>query len=582
MTPTSMVAQLTAGPDSEPSLSKGSAWFIDEQYALTALHCVQSEDGCFYKNIFLNFHKSKEKIAVEIAKAEKTLDVALLKITNTSDTTASSIPIFPLARNSGGRHDKVLMLGHPAISLTSSPDGVSVGGTIHELRHPFKGAKGQLDCEVIQCNYITVSGLNGQSGLQGISGGPVILDLNNTKAAVIGLVIEDGLNGSHIHVIPIAAIAEKILEVKTALENSTHVNVHDRRICLSLATVGATLEWSAGISPTNIGQLWHDSNLRKYELHSNVKLSQLGAAAKALTRLAIHSGVKSIHAPDTEAWASRIYGAYKISKYSHLEIKPVAALGTLPAKAQNFTIDMLANDIHTALNNELLALLNDKLFACLDGNEPCGLGCEIEQQLRGVMWTTWQTWQSSISNNAALLTSFLTRVFSLNADEPLTDEALLAIGLCDGVNRRLLHATIYVLAIAAAGISTQPHVHAFGNFAVNNKTGHSSGVEFQDSKRISMVAASHDWKTDVIFLPFLQSQLLVDVSKAVALTKPDGTLGRPQKYKYPIAVTADNEFLTALEMGANAVLAYYNDRVAEVQFQKNAMSSPTRTEALDA
>jgi hypothetical protein len=453
---------------------------------------------------------------------------------------------------------------------------------IHEPRHLFRGSKGQLDCEVIQCNYISVQGLNGHSGLQGISGGPVTLDLNNAEAAVIGIVIEDGLNGSHINVIPVLAIAEKFSKVKDALENSTHVNFDDRRICITLSTTGVNLEWSAGVTPSNIGQLWHDSNLRTYELHSNVKLPHLGAAAKALTRLAIHSGIKTIYSPDHNAWVNRINAVSKISKNPNLQLQPISALGTLPAKTKNFTAELLARHIHNALNKELLCRLNERLFSCLDGVDSCEIGCEIDEKLRVTMWAIWQNWHSSISSDSELLTSFLIRVFSLNADEPINDEALVAIGSCYAVDRRLLHATIYVLAIAAAGVATQPHLHDFGNFVVNKQTGHSIGVEYKDNKRISMIAASHNWQTDIVFLPFLQNQLLDEVSKTVSLTKPDGTVGRPQKNKFPIAITADNDFLTALETGANAVLAYYNARVAEVQCQENAIKSPTRTEPLDA
>jgi len=576
-----MVAQLNAGPDNDPSFSKGSAWFIDEQHALTALHCVRSEDGCYYENISLRFPDSKNRIAVEILKDAPKLDVALLKIKATLSN-ITSFPVLPLARNSAERNNQILMHGHPAQSLTANPDGVSITGKIHDPCHHFTGLSGTLNCNVIQCSDINVPALNGSSGLQGISGGPVILDQNDADIAVLGLVIEDGLNGSYIHVIPITAIAQNFPEVQTALENSTHINTHEHRICISLATDRTTLEWFAGISPADIGQLWLDSNRGKYELHINVKLPQLGTAAKALTRLAIYSGIKYIHVPDKDEWVRRLNAVIKLSRHPLPELKPVAALGILPTKGQNLTAKEMAETIHAALNIELLTFLHDELFACLDGNQSCDLGCDIEQQLRSEMWKAWQTWHSSLSDNATLLTSFLIRIFSLDAEAAPSDEALLEIGACDAAKQQLLHATIYVLAIAAAGISTQPQAHAFGNFAVDNKTGHSSGVKLQKGKRISMIVTAHNWKTDVIFLPFLQQRLLVDASKEVALTKPDGTVGCPQKNNFPIAITADNDFLTALDAGSSAVLRYYNARVAEVQNQKNAMKSPTRTEALDA
>lgn len=570
------VALLKAGN----GLSQGSAWFIDDQYALTALHCVRGKDGFPYEDICLKFSHLQEEIAVEIASTASELDVALLKIKDVSQK-KSATPILAVARNLGGTGDAIKIHGHPSQSLTSSPDGVQVSGKINDPCLAYQGKNGNLGCIAIQCSNINVPALNGSSGLHGISGGPVILDQNSAIAAVLGLVIEDGMNGGFIYVIPLTAIAEKFPQVQTALESSPHVNLHDHRICISLATDDAPLDWSAGISPADVGQLWQEPNLGKYELHSNVNLPQLGTAAKALTRLAIYSGIQSIHVPDKDAWAKRVTAA-NFSKYPLPALKQVAAMGTLPAKAQNIAAKELAETIHTALNKVLLDFLNGTLFACLDGNASCDLGCEIEQRLRNAMWDIWQNWYPSLCNDATLLKSFLIRVFSLDADAPINDEALLAIGPSDGAKQQLLHATMYVLAIAAAGISTQPQIHELGNFAVGTGTGHSSGVKDQMGKRISLVIAAHNWKSDVIFLPFLQKRLLIDASKAVALTKPDGTKGFPQKNNFPIAVTADDDFLEALSAGASAVLKYYTDRVAEVQLQKNAMKSPTRTEALDA
>jgi hypothetical protein len=573
MTLNEKVAQLSAGPDTKPAHSKGSAWFIDKQHALTALHCVRGIAGQ-YNNIALKISGVPQAIAAKILDVEEKLDVALLQITATTLTT--TIPILSLARHTGLRDDKVLMHGHPAQSLIASPNGVSVGGKINDPLHHFNGGTGGLDCEVIQCYDISVPASNGSSGLKGISGGPVILDRNNTDVAVIGLVIEDGMSGGYIHVIPIAAIAARFSQVQVALENSTHVNTDDNRICIALAKDGTSLEWAASVSPDDIGRLWCEPQQNKYELHLSAKLSDLDQAAQALTRLAMYSGVKSIHSPDGDEWTKRL------NSTRHLALHPIAGLGTLPAQGQNHTTEALANTIHAALNNKILNFLNDQLFACLDNNEDCDIGCVIEQKLRKEMWKTWKDWKRSLSGNAALLASFLVRVFNLDGAASIDHDALLTIIPSSKIKKQLLHATIYVLAIAAAGISAQPQEHQLGNFAVNQKTGHTSGVEFHERKRISMVAADHNWKTDVIFLPFLQTQLLAGVSKAVALTKPDGTVGCHQKNNFPIAITAHNDFLIALEQGKTAVLAYYNARVAEVKQQQNEMESPTRTEALNA
>jgi Trypsin-like peptidase domain len=570
-----MVAQLSAGPDDNPSFSNGSAWFINDHFALTALHCVQGEDGVRYKNIALKFYGSPQVVAAEIVDAEEKLDVAFLKIKETSFAIASSIPILSLARHSGAINDNILMHGHPAQSLKSSPDGVSVRGKINHSRHPYQGSSGKLVCEVIQCKDISVPPLDGGSGLEGISGGPVILDRNNNDAAAIGLIIDDGLNGGYIHVIPIAAIAARFFQVQEALERSPHLNTDDYRICISLTKDGATLEWSASVSPYDIGQLWCEPRQNKYELHLSAKLPELGKAAHALTRLASYSGVKSIHSPEESDWAKRF-------NTSCLALHPIAALGTLPAQGRNYTATDLAVIIQASLNNEILKFLNDKLFACLDNNEDGDFGCEIEQQLRDAMWDIWQIWHVSLRRNAALLTSFLIRVFSLDGAALISPTALLAIVPSNEVKKQLLHATIYVLAIAAAGISAQPQEHSSGNFAVGQKTGHTSGVETHNRKRIDRIVADHNWKTEVIFLPFLQQKLLVGLSKGLPLTKPDGTVGCPQKNIFPIAITADREFLSALEQGMKAVLAYYEARVEEVEQQKNQMKSPTRTEALNA
>lgn len=583
------VAQLQAG-----GRHRGSAWLIDLQHALTALHCVKGEDGIQRTDVTLKFHGLGEAIPAEVLSTSSELDVALLKLSEPALDLAPNV--IALSRR-GGEHDNVCLIrGHPGLTRSNDPDGILVQGKILNPRETRRTEDGVSESKVIVIHDLSIRATSGgTTQLQGLSGGPVVLgpvqdDAAVNEAAALGLVIAEGAAGNYLHAVAITEIANRFEIVKAALENSPHVNFIDKRLCIDIRQDDRDIHWSAVINPDQAGDLWDSSSRPITELHCCPSLRQLGRAGKALIRLAAYAGLDFIAVPEALLWNQTVNGLSldgrrpDASAFTRDITDPsISQVALAPAQWMSFSRDGLANRIHQSLNLKLISILSDRLCRFLEYNEDAQVGCSIESSLKSSMWSIWEgQWEPALRGDSELLQLFLIRVFSIDASSTTTDDALMSIGACHATHEQLFLATLYALALSAAGVSTEPRHHDFGNLLINNETGHTCGIKTNNSQRLSLIVATTDWKTEVVILPHLENALLELYEKAVPMTRPDGSLGSGLEKLPPVAISADNDFLLALQGGAETVLAYYNARVAEVCHLKSKMHVPSRTEKLNA
>ena len=158
----------------------------------------------------------------------------------------------------------------------------------------------------------------------------------------------------------------------------------------------------------------------------------------------------------------------------------------------------------------------------------------------------------------------------------------MSIGYARKIEKQLLHATLYALALSASGVDTTPQLLLEGNVKVGQYTGHTCGIERNNNKRLDRIAESHEWSTDVVILPFIQNQLMQTYEQAVSLTSIEGSRGYQLNNLPPLAITGDKDFLEALENGGDAVKKYYEIRRIKLGQIRDMQKLPTRTELLDA
>ncbi|MFM0658609.1 ABC-three component system protein [Paraburkholderia sediminicola] len=567
---------------------EGSAWLIDATHALTALHCVQDDDGSSLGALTLEFPGSATRIDAEVIEIRSEFDVALLRITNPTADLVSFV--LPLSRRSFESREQVLMHGHPALGAKANPNGSTVRATIHHPRSPYAGQAGRLECEAIVCSNMNISVVPNGAGstiqLQGLSGGAVVSDEEGEGEAVVGLVLEEGMNGSHIYGIAITDVARYFAQVEIALQGSRHVNRIDRRVLIEAAD-SSNVRWSAAIDPAEVGELWlpvagPDS---ASSLHCANMLWELGAAGQALIRLAAYAGMTGIYVPDAAAWNGSLTKLDALGRKPDVAVQilnSVPAIHPAPALWRTYSSEALACEIHNSLNLRLLSLLSKNLYACLIGIEDSDLGGAIEAKLRSKMWMSWQAWFALLSNDAELREHFLTRIFRLDVSTNDFDETLISVGCCRTGQQQLKLATLMALVLHASGVEVKPHPHASGNLIVDSGSGHACGINKRDRAALHTFAETVDWKAEVVFLPYLSTALIELYGGSVSLTKRQGTAGYGLVRLPPVAVTTDRLFLQSVAQGGDAVRAYYELRVEERLQHQEAMTLPTRTEALDA
>lgn len=574
------VARLMAGTEHQ-----GSAWLICGEYALTALHCVQSDDGFARTDLTLVFHGQSLQIEADILETADDIDVALLKL-KTPITDLRNV--ISLSRSKVELSDELGLHGHPAAAI-SSPQGISVFCTVIDPAHPYVGTKDTLKVNTIamhsESTTPALSGVQPTSGLKGASGGVIARKLGNDSESAVGLLIEDSLSGNALHAVPIFEIARCFPQVQAALERSPHVDRRSPRIVLRAGESGR-IQLSGSLAPTEISELWDIDATKQGVLRILVtaKLRELGSLDDALVRLSAYANLKSLRVSDQDAWARRLQSLID----SHREPDKSLTFDTssneehCPSAWQDFDKDELSNLIHQELDRKMLAWLSDELYGCLKNGKATDIGEKIEGNLSSAMWTRWESWEVALQGDAELLRHFLSRVFDVDANAPVAKSNFVSIGFCTNVRKQLLLATLFALALDAAGISTTPRARDIGNLDVAEQSGHACGISRRSQQDLRRFATSLDWKSDVVFLPYLQTSLLHLYLRSVSMTRTEGTEDHSLTQTLPIALTAEDDFLDALARGAKDVHDFYERKRAERDSRLSALALPSRTEPLNA
>ena len=575
------VARLMTG-----TVHQGSAWLICGEYALTALHCVQSDDGVIRSEISIVFPGQSLQLDVEVLDSVERIDVALLKLKVPISDLSN---VINLSRSAVELRDELALHGHPAAATAASPAGISIFCTVNDPAQPYIGTKGTLDLNTVSMHSeSTTPGLAGgqqTSGLKGVSGGVIARRAGQDSESAVGLLIEESLNGNNLHAVPIFEIARYFPQVQSALERSPHVDTRFPRILIRVTDSGR-IQWSGSLHPSEVSNLWNIDPMKQGKLRISIsaKLHELGQADDALFRLSAYANLKLLRVPDRDAWVRGLKKLEDVHREPDTAIRFDDSTNeeSCPAAWQEFDKDQLSNLIHSALDRKILDWLSGELYNCLKNGKDTEIGEKIESNLASLMWAKWQNWESELRDEPALLPHFLSRVFEVDAKAPVNLSNFASIGFCSSVRKQLLRATLFALALDAAGVSTNPKVRDIGNLDVAAQSGHACGISRRDQRDLRRFAGSVDWKSDVVFLPFLGTSLLDLYARSVPMTRTEGTKDHLITQIIPISLTAEDAFLDALALGAQAVQDFYIKQKNEQDLRLAALKLPSRTESLNA
>ncbi|MEZ8435177.1 ABC-three component system protein [Vibrio splendidus] len=577
-----MVAQLKSS-----NTHKGTAWLINNELAVTALHCVQDIAGIEYSNLKILFPATGANITVKVLNKVPHMDIAVLEI---EPHEYDNLPLIQLSRAAASSDLDCTMSGYPGAVVDVVPGGISIPGRVEEVVPEYNGVKHQLNCKVFQIKSSVSSG-DQNNQLQGLSGGPLVINNARGKAA-IGVVIEYLLG--KVYAVPIADIALEVPAVKKALDESQHIDEMSNQLHISLSEDGKNILWSSIITPNEVAKLWEasgvvttsPSKVAVNEFHIDTPLRKLrGVASQALLRFCAYSEGKVGYVNDSSQWYTQLQKLDELHRpptkmLSLKEYDPALSLHK-PSSWNEYPVEEFSKVIHHSLDSFLLVWLDDKLYNCLEEDENTELGCFIHKDLGLDMYSHWTSWHDELKANPDLLQQYLIRVFSLDSECVASHGILMSIGSTPQIRRQLLHATLFALALCASGVNMSLAPLDSGNISVQELPGHVCGVEQSQRRRIDMIAGKHEWNTDVIILPYLTRQLLHTFQITTPLTSTEGTKGHHFQFLPPIAITGEMEFLCALEAGKESVKKYYDERRLEIENVSNDFQLPARTGALD-
>lgn len=598
---------------------EGSAWLLNPQHALTALHCIQDVDGSEKEGLSLHFYGLNLAIPVTVLEQAAGIDVAVLQLdlstlnlaqldtrllAKLNPATADILArhwadpaaarravldfhlqtcVIPLSRRLSQEHDPCRMHGHPDKTQANHPDGMWVESQVLQVQHLYRGKGGYPDYPVIQFyNNSIAPGEQGSTRLHGLSGGPVVLNQAGSQGAAIGLVSFEDFDGNYLHAISVLEMAEKIALVKQALCHSPHIDPDENRLCLKLADLPGHIFWSAPKGPECAGQLWGQQPFAQ-ELYCFSTLPELGCAGKAVLRLACHAAFQCVFVPDLAHWQKMALalGALATRKLKLAALDSVAQpLASLPAKLNRQGCEQLAQIIHHSLNWALLEQLEHALYDYLYAAGEIESGIHIETRLKHLMAVQWQLWLTQFKARPELWQAVLVWIFSSDGVDEGVDEVLLRVGSCAKVQQQLMDATLFALALAAANIKLEPALDPRGNLLLDGKSGHLCGIKHKQGRRLDLMVKNIDWRAEILILPGLEMPLLALFEMNTALHSMAGTLGHAAELVPPVAVTAEPAFLMALERGAGAVKAYFDMRMHDYQNRINQIAVPARMEKL--
>ncbi|WP_421931849.1 ABC-three component system protein [Phenylobacterium sp.] len=293
---------------------------------------------------------------------------------------------------------------------------------------------------------------------------------------------------------------------------------------IGLETEGPNLVWSGDVATTDVGQIWTSSQARAVELYCPPFPGELGPAAAAAFRLALHSSRFTMfgNVGEWEAYAVQRSSGSPHARHLTPPILRAGAPQGIAHSRELMTTSNLATALHQALDAWLLAALDGRIIGfTTDGADP---GSVVTVPMAGDVLTrmagVWAVWRGQFQASPELLNRFLRLMLCARDDEAARDEAQILLGpkKLDSITR----AVVVCLAIASGWTELGPVADPPGNLTLARATGapwsgHACGADLIDREPLQLAAARYMWRTEFVVLPMIDTPLEAMLRADVAL-----------------------------------------------------------------
>jgi hypothetical protein len=204
---------------------------------------------------------------------------------------------------------------------------------------------------------------------------------------------------------------------------------------------------SCELQPSEFGLAWR--NHRQIMIDCALRPADASRLVALLARFCGHAPGCSIYATDRRQWDELLRHAVRGRAMPgdvgvQFRVEEARPLG---AAVNPHTVDGtdFVEAAQAGLDAEILQGLQELLFDVLAKPVPVECGWIIEAELRGELWTLWQTWRDGLDENPGAVRRFLLLLADAEDFVDQTDDALVRVGP-KTLRAHLLKATLFALA----------------------------------------------------------------------------------------------------------------------------------------
>lgn len=321
------------------------------------------------------------------------------------------------------------------------------------------------------------------------------------------------------------------------------------------------VEWLGQISPGEAERYWVSG--RPLAVHTELSAADAGPLVTAIARIGAHVPNFVMHARDAHGWRAAMN---KLCAARELPGPDLAAScvvhdwadpPVLVAQASVASF-LLAEEVHAALDDEMLRQLRGALHDIL-GPAAIEMGWPIEAGLKTRLWAQWEIWHGALLADATTRRRFLLLLATEQDHANLRDGLLVRVG--PKILRPFLtKPALFGLTFAVcSGHALAPSGGPPGNVAAHGITGHACGVGWIGGRDLGVSCVMRqNWSTGVVLLAQLKDAFqLVEGERRFDLIAGDRPkVGTTSLGEEPLVIGADENFVTALEVGEQSVQDY--------------------------
>lgn len=535
---------------------RGAGWIVASNYAITAWHCISEVTET--DSITLMFDEIQ--CAVVVVDHDSALDAAILSI-YPNGLLPPALPL--LARPQDDVQPSPDWYGHgfPG-SNGDTTRGITLAGKIISFHSAYNDAPAiQMSCND-GCNTPGFS----YASFSGMSGGPVVTNLDGVKAIGIIFVAPPEFGERILFAIPIDIIVQRF---SAQLRNIAIASWDNTRRVANIVRDDTDPGLTANIDLGFIEAIWSRGLAG---LYCNIRPDESTEFTSALTRVLIHAD----HVNGTElvisgsaSWSAACkkyarewvpVSGFQADTYAHSYIWRELTSEVQPSDGVHYqNLSRAAGVIHNHCDRWVLNDIRERMSIFFDEpNTVSIINYTIADDILGKMQTLWSNWRTQLETDSVLLHHFLTLMLTAQGNYE-SSRAGSGAGP-KNVDRCIFHPLVFALAVCTClpeELMLLKHPQP-GNIGDDSLPGHACGIEVLKGELLQLAVVKHHWSTPIVLVPHCQTSWAELHANEMHFRQLQGAPEASLDHDPPreVVIARDIALLRAIESGYAALRAH--------------------------